>query len=84
MTNKEEPGDFDACWDAKGVKAALLDEALLFFDKNRELQKQKYGGEIFPAQALADYNGQTYLAFFQINRQENPKGIVALNLEELP
>jgi hypothetical protein len=84
VTSKVYPKDFDACWDAKGVKAALLDEALLFFDKNRELQKQKYDGDIFPAQVYADSDGQSYLSFFQIDRQERPKGIIALSLEELP
>lgn len=83
VRNKDEPQDFDACWDAKGVKAALLDEALLFFDKSRGLQKQKYGGDIFPSQVYVE-PGRTYLSFFQSDRQERPKGIVALNLEELP
>lgn len=35
VTVKEEPGDFDACWDAEGVDFDLVDERLLTFDRGR-------------------------------------------------
>jgi hypothetical protein len=82
VTAKESPGDFDACWDARGVRAALLDPVLLTFENRRAAQKAKYRGEFFPAHFPAHVSGITYLEFFQIDKQTGePKGIVALNLD---
>src|SRR5438046_1923419 len=39
VTAKDQPGDFDACWDPVGVVGALLNPALLDFDNGRHLQK---------------------------------------------
>src|SRR6266508_4338534 len=39
VTAKEEPGDFDACWEAAGVDAGLLDPVLLQFANARAAQK---------------------------------------------
>jgi hypothetical protein len=80
VTEKENPNDFDGCWDIKGVDPELLDPILLNFDNKREKQKVKYQGELFPASEIADRVGKTYLDFFQIDRNGNPKGIVAINL----
>jgi hypothetical protein len=85
VTAKESPGDFDACWDARGVRGSLLDPVLLTFDQGRALQKAKYGGEFFPAHFPADVSGITYLEFFQQDKHTNAtKGIVALDLGSLP
>jgi hypothetical protein len=83
VTEKENPNDFDGCWDIKGVDPKLLDPILLNFDNKREKQKAKYQGELFPASSIADGAGKTYLDFFQIDRNGNPKGIVAINLGAL-
>lgn len=80
VTKKENPNDFDGCWDIEGVDAELLDPILLDLNPKREKQKAKYRGELFPASFLADAEGKTYLAFFQIDRNGNPKGIVAIDL----
>ena len=82
VTKKENPNDFDGCWDIKGVDPELLDPILLNLDNKREKQKAKYQGELFPASGKADVTGKTYLDFFQIDRNGNPKGIVAINLGE--
>jgi len=85
VTAKESPGDFDVCWDARGVRASLLDPVLLIFYQGRALQKAKYGGEFFPAHFPADVSGITYLEFFQQDKHTNAtKGIVALDLGGLP
>jgi hypothetical protein len=83
---KEEPGDFDACWDMTGVDPYRLDPVLLTFDPGRLTQKIKYGGELFPAQVTADgVSGKTYLEFFQIDKETGKtKGIVAIDLRRLP
>jgi hypothetical protein len=82
VTDKTDPGDFDGCWEAAAVDPGLLDPVLLDFRDRRAAQKAKYGGELFPAQFVAEPGGTTYLDFFQrdaLTRQ--PKGIIALDLE---
>jgi hypothetical protein len=85
VTAKEEPGDFDACWEAAGVDAELLDPVLLTFADARRAQKERFGGELFPAEASADPHGTRFLEYFQRDKiTGEPKGIVALDLETLP
>jgi len=81
VTDKEAPGDFDACWEASGVDPDLLDPVLLDFRDRRAAQKARYGGELFPAQVAAEPGGTAFLEYFQRDRQTGaPKGIVALDL----
>jgi hypothetical protein len=83
-TNKEFPGDFDACWDTSNVDFRILIdiEPVLLLDRKhpRAAQKAKFGGELFPADAPADIHGATFLDFFQKDRDGNPKGIVSIHL----
>ena len=81
VTDKRDPGDFDACWEEAGVDPDLLDPVLLTFDEGRAAQKAKYGGELFPATSLADGEGTSFVEFFQIDRETGArKGIVAIDL----
>jgi hypothetical protein len=83
VTKKEKPGDFDACWDTTGVDIDFLyqlDPILFTFDNKRAAQKIKYLGELFPASNQADLAGNTFLEFFQIDRNGDQKGIVAIDL----
>ena len=85
VTEKQRPGDFDACWEVAHVDAARLDPVLLDFDDGRAAQKQHFHGELFPAEAKADGDGTTFLMFFQRDRRTGqPKGILAIDLSELP
>lgn len=85
VTTKEEPGDFDACWEVAGVDAARLNRVLLTFADARRAQKERFGGELFPAEAAAEPHGTRFLEYFQRDKiTGQPKGIVALNLETLP
>lgn len=86
VTAKEEPADFDACWDTSGVDPGRVDPVLLTFDPGRQAQKIKYQGEMFPAQFVADsISGKTFMEFFQIDKGTgNSKGIIALDLRRLP
>lgn len=79
VTDKEAPGDFDACWEASGVDPDLLDPVLLDFRHRRAAQKARYGGELFPAQLAAEPGGTVFLGYFQRDRETgDTKGIVAL------
>jgi len=44
-TSKDEPGDFDACWDTDGVDLDALDPVILDLSAGRSAQKTRYGGE---------------------------------------
>lgn len=86
VTAKDEPGDFDACWDLAGVDPKKLDPVLLTFDKGRIAQKIKFGGELFPAQWEAEKrSGKTFIEFFQTVKDTGErKGIVTIDLKRLP
>jgi len=80
VSDKDHPGDFDACWDHKGVDPNKLDPTLLDFSNKREAQKIQYGGELFIAAALAA-PGISFLKYFQTDRYTGKKkGILQINL----
>jgi hypothetical protein len=85
VTAKEAPRDFDVCWEARGVDPGLLDAVFFDFSANRQGQKMRFGGELFPAEAMADLAGTGFLEYFQRDRRTGrPKGILELDLRELP
>lgn len=83
VTAKQRPGDFDGCRDTEGVDFHLLDPVLLTFDRGRATQKRKYLGELFLADSQADTIGTLFREFFQRDRDDNPKGIIVIDLESL-
>lgn len=48
VTAKDEPADFDACWDTDGVDLDALDPIFFDFADGRANQKASFGGELFP------------------------------------
>ncbi len=84
VTTKVIPGDFDGFWDIGGVDRTRLDPVLMTFAEGRRAQKEKYGGEMFPAQAGADQFGTAFLDFFQAEKAGHKKGIVMPDLNQLP
>jgi hypothetical protein len=48
VTAKDEPGDFDACWNTDGVDLAQIDPVFLDLVAGRAAQKSRFGGEFFP------------------------------------
>ncbi len=84
VTAKDEPRDFDVCWEADDVDPDLLDPIFLTFANRRAAQKERFGGEFFPAAWEADPHGTRFIDFFQRdNMTGDRKGIVALDLENL-
>jgi hypothetical protein len=88
VTTKEVPGDYDGCWETRGVDPARLDP--IFLDiadirAGRPQQKAKYRGELFAASWPADAK-RRYRQFFQYDRNDQPKGVVVIELNsgELP
>lgn len=84
VTAKAEPGDFDACWDATGVDFDRIDPRLLTFDRGRATQKAAFLGELFIVDVRADPQGTLFLDFFQTDREGRRKGIVVIDLKDLP
>ena len=83
VTEERVPRDFDGCWDPVGVDPDKLDPVLKDFDNGRARQKAKYRGEMFPSDAVAEPQHRIrFLAFFQVTREGEPKGILALDLAQ--
>jgi hypothetical protein len=82
VTSKEDPGDFDACYDEETVDVDYLriHAPNLLNHYNRAGQKAKYKGEIFPSnQPVGGYSINSF-EFFQKDRLQNKKGIIAIDL----
>jgi hypothetical protein len=78
ITSKENPGDFDGCWDIGSVSLELLDPVLMNFSNKQAEQKKKFGGELFPN--LPD-DSPAFLDLFQTDKiSGEAKGIVAIDL----
>jgi hypothetical protein len=82
VTAKDDPADFDACWDPHGVDLDTLDPAFLDFDDGRACQKAQFGGEFFP-NVVETGSGLDFADFFQNERDGGRKGIVVLTLKGL-
>lgn len=80
VTAKPQPGDIDVCYMRGGMGFSLLDPTLKDFSNRRAAQKAKYGCEFF--EAVPD--GTLYLDFFQTTKDGNNKGVIALELTNLP
>jgi hypothetical protein len=71
ITNKEYPNDFDGCFDDFCIDYGTIDE---IFD-DYKAQKSKFGGVLI--------NNGAFHGFFQTDRYTNPRGIVAIDPNEL-
>lgn len=83
VTSKDEPADFDACWDFEGVELDRVDPVMLDLSAGRHAQKARFGGEFFPNVVEAG-SGLVFADFFQNDRETGRKGIILIHLEELP
>src|SRR5258708_299111 len=81
VTAKEFPRDFDACCDFSGMDPLKIDPRLM---AGREVMKAEFLGEVHPEYWVAGDSGYTFREFFQMDRDDRPKGIVRLRLETIP
>lgn len=79
VTAKEEPGDFDACWDTDGVDLDLPDRVLLDLSDGRAAQKERFGGELLP-NVIETGSGLSFAEFFRNDRDTGRKGIIVLRI----
>jgi len=82
VTAKDEPADFDGCWDPEGVDFDALDPVLLDLSEGRAQQKARFGGELFPNVVESD-SGLAFNEFFQNERDTGRKGIVSIKIGEV-
>jgi hypothetical protein len=83
VSSKPLPDDYDGAWDTQGVDPFKLDPVLLDFSNSRAAMKTKYGGELFPATAIAA-PGVLFRDFFLTDRNGVAKGVVQIDLGSLP
>jgi len=58
-----------------------LDPVFLDFSQGRVAQKQRFLGELFPAQLPEGATGRAFVDFFQVTKVSGkPKGILAIRL----
>ena len=82
VTTKANPNDVDGCWEwNEDVNLDLLDPVFLDFSRQRQAMKEKYSVDFFLANWVEAGSGLTFLDFFQLNRSDEPKGIVMLKVE---
>ena len=86
VTAKNTPGDYDACWDVRGVDVDRLDPILLEFSwSGRLAQKAKYHGEFYVSDYMELRSGLRFVEFFQTDKETGDiKGIVAIDLRSFP
>ena len=82
VTSKPNPNDFDGTWDPEGVDETMLDQCI--DDMDGDLMYDKYMGELYPQDAIEMGSGKSFDDFFQVDRFNNFKGIVKINLGTLP
>jgi uncharacterized protein DUF6932 len=69
--------------DPNDVDAEVLDPIFLDFRDERAAQRQRFGAEFFPAQLVEGLTGRSFLRFFQYTRNDEPVGIVAVDLRTI-
>ena len=82
VTSEPEPNDFDACYDRETVDMDHLrvNAPRLFNYSDRNAQKAKYKGEIFPSDQPVGNYGDNSFEFFQKDRRHRKKGIIAIDI----
>jgi hypothetical protein len=82
VTDKAEPNDWDGCWEIEGVNFAILDPLIVDEDFKHSERKREYLGDLFlQAPRLP---GRNFVTYFQKDRDGKRKGIIKINLENLP
>jgi hypothetical protein len=72
VTSKENPNDFDGWYESFGLDLDILDRLFL---EDVESQIEVFGGTLF--------DPPNYQGFFQTDREGRPKGVIALDPQEM-
>lgn len=83
VSRERWPLDFDLCYEAQAVRLESLSPVLLDFSAGRSAQKQRFGGEVLPADFAFEANGRTIREAFGFTREGAPKGVIRLELQAI-
>jgi hypothetical protein len=78
VTAKPQPIDYDGCWEIDGVDSTVIDSVFLGADSPAR-QTARYGGALYPVNALVDPGWEFMLDWFQHDRDGNRKGLIVLD-----
>ena len=85
VTSKEEPGDYDICWDDTGMellKAWQKCPELFDIGRNGQKIKDRYRGDVVPANNCPDPDsGINFVAYFMKDQEDRKKGIIRVEIE---
>ncbi len=79
VTDKPDPGDYDAVWEYEGVDNTI--DPLLRDGWDLGAIKQEYGGDVFCR--MPDILDKDHVEFFQTDRDGIAKGIIKIDLRKL-
>ena len=74
VTAKEQPDDFDGCWEVDGVDPDKLDPVLLEFSNRRAAQKAKFHAELFLAMPQSIWPVRGLSISFSSTKTDSLKG----------
>ena len=81
VTEKDMPGDFDACWSIEQVDFNIVDPIFLDLSNGTTAQKARFGGELFP-NCTERASGKLFKDFFKNEKHTNQeKGIIVIDLQ---
>jgi hypothetical protein len=81
VTSKLLPNDYDLCWSIEDVNPSLLNPVILDFTNHRAAMRDRYRGDLFPAECPEGITGLRFLDFFQMDKDTGKqKGIISLVL----
>ena len=81
VTNKQQPGDIDGCWEANDdIDESVLDPVFLDFDDSCSAMKMRYGVHFFIAQRIEGSSGVPFVDFFKTTADGTVKGILRIEL----
>ncbi len=81
VTEKDMPGDFDACWSIEQVDFNIVDPIFLDLSNGTTAQKARFGGELF-LNCTERASGKLFKDFFKNEKHTNQeKGIIVIDLQ---
>ena len=81
VTEKDMPGDFDACWSIEQVDFNIGDPIFLDLSNGKKKKKARFGGELFP-NCTERASGKLFKDFFKNEKHTNQeKGIIVIDLQ---
>jgi len=82
-TQKEFPGDIDACFDISNIDVKIIEKNVSLFDKYERRRYHAYLKVHLPFFKINDADDEL-MQFLKKDKDGNPRGIIKVNLQDLP